>query len=76
MSVKTLTLEFVFEEDYDPDFDEVILKFAGVSLGDTNLTKAEREAVAEEWGQDDKFYEDTIQDILGVIDNGKPVSYS
>ena len=74
MSVKTLTIEFVFDEELIDG--EIYLSLAGLSLGDTNLTQSEREDVAETFGQSDHYFTDVVQDIVYLIDNGKPVDYS
>lgn len=77
MSKKKIVLEFVFDEEYDEDFDYTELKLAKIKLGKgTTLTGQERYAVTEHWGQSDFWHVEVHNDILDVVDSGESIHYT
>lgn len=77
MPKKKIVLEFIFDEEYDEDLDYTSLELAKIRLGKgTTLTEAERDSVAETWGQSDFWHVDVHNDILDVVDSGWPARYT
>lgn len=73
MSSKYLTLTFVFEEEFDEDFNEVTLKAAAVER-DTNLTSKQINALGDEIAQTDRWQVDNWNTIQWVMGNASITS--
>ena len=72
MGVKEITVSFVFDEEYDDEFEEVTLHFSGLSSL-SNMPRTELEGVAELWAQSDLYRVGITNAILETIATGKPV---
>ena len=66
MSVKTLTVEFVFEEEYDEVEEYTSLTLSGISA-DANFSQEERDGIAEGWAQSDFYWVGITGAILDAI---------
>lgn len=77
MARKKIVLEFVFEEEQPyPDEDYINNKLVKIKLGKgTTMSEAERDSIAEVWGQSDTWHVDIHNDILEVIDSGSSIHY-
>ena len=63
-----IDIRFEFDplEDYEAD---TYYRLRGVKFLGSDLATADRDGIAETWGQSDRYYTETVNEIIEVIGN-------